>query len=70
MEGYSDSDNSSESECEPDGDPAIEPDLEEVDQYYEFEPEPSIPDYNKYKTFWTPLDQLNTQIDASYLQQL
>ena len=51
MEGYSDPDTSSESECESDGDPAIEPNIEGVDQHHEFEPEPSVPDHDEYETF-------------------
>lgn len=51
MEEYSDSDTSSESEYNLDRGPTTEPDLDNVDPCEEAEPEPSIPDYNEYKTF-------------------
>ena len=70
METYSDSDTSSESECESDKDPTPESNLEDVEPHEELEPEPSAPNHDEYKTFWTPVDQLKAQIDATYLQQL
>src|SRR5439155_12835863 len=71
MEEYSDSDTSSESECDPDGDPTIETNLDEVDLHEEVEPELSVPNHDdEYETFWTPADQLNAQINATYLQEL
>jgi hypothetical protein len=53
-----------------DKDSTIEADLDKVDLHKEVEPEPSIPNHNKYKTFWIPTDQLNTQIHTYQLCQL
>jgi hypothetical protein len=70
MDGYSDSDTSSESEYDLDKDSTIEADLDEVDLHEEVEPEPSVPNHNEYETFWIPTDQLNAQIHAHQLRQL
>ena len=70
MEAYSDSDTSSESEYDSDKDSTLDPNLEEVDPREEVEPELSAPDHDEYETFWTPADQLEAQINASYLRQL
>jgi hypothetical protein len=70
MEICSNSDTSSESECESDRDVPTEPDLDEVGLHEEFEPEPSAPDHDEYETFWTPVDQLNAQINTTSLQEL